>query len=88
MTFADRMRAKYNLPEPQPDPVKPVSVVVARLNIGDTIIIQGRRVTITALTDDYQRNTIAAFKTATVTDVDGVEREVKLYANQRYQREG
>jgi hypothetical protein len=63
-------------------------LVIARLNVGDTIRLLDRTtVKIITLTDDYRRTKISTNKTATVRDVaTGQEREVTLYGNQRYAR--
>lgn len=67
----------------QPKFNKPV--VVSRLKVGDIIALASGRVRIITLTDDYQRNSIAAFKTATVEQVlTGTQVEMKFYANMRY----
>lgn len=62
-------------------------VVVSRLQVHDVIALQHGRYEILTLTDDYQRNTIAAYKIATVKNLTTGERqEMKFYANQRYLR--
>lgn len=61
-------------------------VVVAKIVIGDVLLLRGRALEIISITPDYQRNTIACYKTAIVRDDAGVESEINLYANQRYNR--
>jgi hypothetical protein len=62
-------------------------VVVSRLQVQDVIVLQHGRFQILTLTDDYQRNTIAAYKIATVKNLaTGERQEMKFYANQRYLR--
>lgn len=71
--------------QPQPKLSKPV--VVSRLVVGDVIALPHQRLEILSLTADYQRNTIAAFKTATVRDVaTGEQSEIRLFGNMRYSR--
>jgi hypothetical protein len=67
----------------QPKLNKPV--VVSRLQVNDIIALASGRVRIISLTDDYQKNSICAYKTATVEDVlTGKRVEMKFYANMRY----
>lgn len=62
-------------------------VVVSRLKVGDILILHNQRLEIITLPESYQRNTVAAFKVATVKDVTtGEQSEMKLYANQKYFR--